>query len=151
MARRRASGEGSLYFSKALNTWVAEIILPDGKKKRKKNKRQSVVREWLDEQKENLKKGIWASKKDILYGDFLDRYMGEIVEHYVRPKTFESRTYMVNRRIKPAFGGKKIAAIRPDHIQYFYSELLKEGLSKATVRYIHNIVNGMCKFRQTRA
>ena len=66
MARRRASGEGSLYYSDALNTWVAEIVLPDGRKnrkKRKKNKRQSIVRAWLEGQKETVRGGTWVANE----------------------------------------------------------------------------------------
>ncbi len=33
MRKRRSSGEGSLFYSNAEKCWIAEITLPDGKKK----------------------------------------------------------------------------------------------------------------------
>jgi hypothetical protein len=52
---------------------MAEIVLPDGTKKRKKNKLQRIVRSWLEVEKEAVRKGTWVSTEAVLYGDFLDR------------------------------------------------------------------------------
>lgn len=141
MARsKRPSGEGALFFSHAQNTWVAEIMLPDGRKKRKRNKLQRVVRTWLDGEKEAVRRGSWISNETTRYGDFLDRYMREVGVHTLRPKTFECYSYTIKRRIKPALGEMRIVSIRPEHLQHLYSELLDSGLSKHTVKYIHAII-----------
>ena len=141
MARgKRANGEGSIYFSKAQNTWVAEILLPDGKKKRKRNKLQRVVKAWLVEEKEAVRKGTWVSSETVIYGEFLDRYIKEVAEHTLRPKTLENYNYAIKNHIRPALGGMKIIAIRPDNIQHLYSKMLNEGLSKSTVKYVHAII-----------
>src|SRR5688500_4238611 len=114
--RRRASGEGSLYFSKAQNLWAAEIVLPDGKKKRKRSKRQIVVREWLDGEKEAVKRGSWVSGTSVKFGEFLERYLDEVAPHTVRVSTVVSYSHHIRRHIKPALGEVKIASLRPDHL-----------------------------------
>lgn len=91
MARsRRSNGEGTIYFSRAQGLWVAEIVLPDGKKKRKRSKRQSIVREWLEKEKETVRRGVWVSGESVTYGEFLDRYLNEVAGHSLRPATFIS-------------------------------------------------------------
>lgn len=141
MARsKRPNGEGSLFYSDTLKTWVADIVLPNGTTKRKKNKLQRVVRTWLESQKEDLRRGTWVSTETVKYGDFLDRYLKEVIFHIVRPKTFENYTYTTNKHIRPALGQMRIVAIRPDHITSLYSKILESGLSKHTVRYVHRIV-----------
>lgn len=141
MARsQRSNGEGSIFHSKAQNTWMAEIVLPDGTKKRKKNKLQRVVRSWLESEKEALRRGTWVSTEAVMYGDFLDRYLKEAATHSLRPKTLESYTYVINKHIRPALGQKRIVAIRPDHLTKLYSDVLESGLSKHTVRYLHRII-----------
>jgi integrase len=137
---KRANGSGSIYYSQAQKTWVGEILLPDGKKKRKRNKLQRVVRTWLDVQKESVRRGEWVSNENTRYGDFIDRYMREVAIHSLRPKTFESYTYTINSHIKPTLGGLRITAIRPEHLQHLYSKILESGLSKHTVKYIHAII-----------
>src|SRR5688500_14441424 len=116
---------------------MAEIVLPDGTKK---NKLQRVVRSWLETEKETLRRGTWVSTEAVLYGDFLDRYLKEVAIHIVRPKTFESCTYVINKHIRPSLRKMRIVAIRPDHLSSFYSKVLESGLSKHTVRYIHRII-----------
>jgi integrase len=141
MARsKRPSGEGSLFFSQSQKTWMAEICLPDGTKKRKKNKLQRVVRAWLETEKEALRRGTWVSTEAVLYGDFLDRYLKEVAIHALRPKTQETYNYVINKHIRPALGKMRIVAIRPDHLSSLYASVLESGLSKHSVRYIHRII-----------
>jgi integrase len=137
---KRPNGEGSIFFSDSQQTWVAEILLPNGKKKRKRNKLQKVVRGWLDKEKEAVRSGLWVADEKTLYSDFLDRYMNEIAGHTLRPKTLENYTYAIKNHIKPTLGKMRIVAIRPDHLQRLYSDLLDSGLSKSTVKYIHAII-----------
>ena len=141
MARsKRSNGEGSIFHSEAQNTWMAEIVLPDGTKKRKKNKLQRVVSTWLESEKEALRRGTWVSAEAVTYGDFLDRYLREVAAHNCRPKTLESYTYTINKHIRPALGKLRIVNIRPDHLSSLYSNILESGLSKHTVQYVHRII-----------
>lgn len=137
---KRSNGEGSLFYSEAQQTWVGEVVLPDGRKKRKRNKLQRVVREWLEQQKEAIRKGTWVSNESVCYGDYIDRYISEVAEHSLRPKTLENYRYTIKNHIKPLLGEMRLVSIRPDHLQHLYSELLKKGLSKSSVRYIHAII-----------
>jgi len=141
MARkRRSNGEGSIWWSEAQQLWAAELVLPDGKPKRKRSKRQSVVREWLEKEKEAVRGGVWVSGQSVKYGDFLDRYLDEVATHTLRETTLVSYAYHIKKHIKSTLGDMRITSIRPDHIQRMYSDLVKSGLSKTTVRYIHCIV-----------
>jgi hypothetical protein len=44
--KRRSNHEGTI-FKDQRGLWIAEFITPEGKKKRKTSKKQSVVKEWL--------------------------------------------------------------------------------------------------------
>src|SRR5688572_13019121 len=102
MARsKRSKGEGSIWFNEAKGLWTAEIVLPDGKNKRKRNKRQSVVREWLEKEKEAVRGGVWVSGEPIKLGDFLDRYIEEVALHTLRPSTYLNYRHQLKSLIKP--------------------------------------------------
>ena len=90
MARRRSNHEGSIFWSEAQKLWAAEIVLPDGKKKRKRSKKQSVVREWLEKEKETVRGGTWVSGEAVRLSDFLHRYLEEVATHTLRPANFAS-------------------------------------------------------------
>src|SRR5215211_295690 len=140
MARRRANHEGSIFWSEAQKLWAAEIVLPDGKRKRKRSKKQSIVREWLEKEKEAVRGGNWVSGEAVKYGDFLDRYLTEVAIHTLRPSTYSSYSDHIKNHIKPAIGDIKITNVRPEHLQRMYSNLLNKGLSKGTVKKTHAVV-----------
>ena len=39
----------------------------------------------------------------------------------VKPSTLEGYERMIRNHIKPALGHRKLKALAPDHVQYFYS------------------------------
>lgn len=141
MARsKRSNHEGSIWFSESQKLWAAEISLPDGKKKRKRSKRQSVVREWLEKEKEAVRGGTWVSGESVRVADFMDRYLSEVATHTLRPATYASYKDQIENHIKPRLGDIKITSLRPDHLQRMYSDLLNKGLSKGSVKKTHAVV-----------
>ena len=60
MAKRRTRGEGTIFYSEAEKCWIAEVVLPDGKAKRKRSKKQAVVREWLQITLSELRQGTFV-------------------------------------------------------------------------------------------
>lgn len=84
---------------------------------------------------------MWVSSDKVKYSDLLDRYLDEVAAHTLRPTTLVSYTYHFNKQVPPVVGNMRITANRPDHLQHLYSDLLKKGLSKTTVRYLQIIVS----------
>ena len=140
MAKRRSKGEGTIFYSESESCWIAEIVLPDGTKKRKRSKRQQVVREWLQTSLTALKQGIYIKDNKITLSQFIDRFMEDIGAHTLRPKTIDSYWFLINKHIKPEIGDLRLTQLRPDHLQSLYSKKLDEDLSKRTVQYIHAII-----------
>jgi integrase len=139
MAKRRAKGEGSIFYSESHKSWVAEIYI-DGKKKRKYSKRQSVVREWLLTQRNAVKTGVFIADEKVSVSKFLRRYLEDIAAPTLKPKTIDSYTYLIEKHIIPHLGDLRLIQVRPDHLQTFYNLKLSEGLSKRTVQYCHAVL-----------
>jgi len=141
MAKRRAKNEGSIYFSNTSNLWVAQITLPDGKRKTKYSKTQKVVKEWLLTQRNALRTGVWVDNDKVTISEFLDRWLGDTVAHTVRPKTLTSYKYLIDMHIKPTIGYLKLTQLRPENLQSLYAQKLDAGLSSRTVQYIHAVIH----------
>lgn len=139
MAKRRANNEGTL-FQDSRGYWVAEVSLPDGKRRRKYSKKQSVVSEWLLLQRKALRDGLYAANDRMTVSMLLDRFLNDVVVHTLKPKTIDSYKYIIEKHIKPEIGYLKLTQVRPDHLQYLYSKKLESGLSKRTVQYIHAVI-----------
>lgn len=139
--KRRANNEGSLFYSEASGYWIAEVVLPDGRKRRKRHKLQRVVKDWLEQQKRSIRDETWIADSSTRYGDYLDRYMAEVAAHTLKPKTIENYYFVIKNHIKPDLGELKLNQIRPEHLQKLYAKKLSNGFSKYTVVYIHRIVH----------
>jgi len=145
MVKRRARGEGTIYFSQTQGLWVAQITLPTGKRKVKYSKTQKVVKDWLLSQREALHKGNWVENDKVTLSEFFDHYMSNVASHTVRPKTLQTYEYLLRIHIKPELGHIRLINLRPDHLQNFYSGKLNCGLSPATVNHMHAIIHRFLK------
>jgi integrase len=141
VAKRRSKGEGTIYFNDCIDRWVAQITLPNGQRKSKSSKVQKEVRDWLIDQQNKLRQGLYVADDQIKLGDFLDRYMEDVAKHSLRPRTYNRNYGIIRNHIKPHLGNIKLNALRPDQVQTFYTKKLNEGLSKRTVQYIHAVLH----------
>jgi integrase len=141
MARRRANNEGSIFFSDSEKCWIAEVVLPDGRKKRKRSKKQQVVREWLLKQRDAIRDNLLIDNERLTVSEFIARYMDSVAAHNLRPKTVEAYSSLIRIHINPTIGSIRLSQLRPDHLQNLYSEKRKAGLSNRTVQFIHSIIH----------
>jgi integrase len=145
MVKRRARGEGTVYYSQTQGLWVAQITLPNGKRKVKYSKTQKVVKDWLLSQREALHKGIWVENDKITLSGFIDHYMSDVASHTLRPRTLQSYESLIRNHIKPELGHIRLINLRPDHLQNFYSGRMNRGLAPGTVNRMHAIIHRCLK------
>ncbi len=141
MAKRRPKGEGTVYFNDQNNRWIAQVPLPNGKRKSKSFKKQREAVSWKIEQLNRLREGIYVGDDKLRLGKFLDRYMQDVAKNSLRPRSYERHYSLVRNHIKPELGNIKLNSLRPDQVQSFYTKKLNEGLSKRTVQYIHAVLH----------
>jgi integrase len=134
---RRTKGEGSIYFSVSERTWIAEASMPDGTRKKKRNKDKSVVKAWLTEQQQAAKENRAMPDDKMTFEAFTQRFLNDVAKHTLKPKTYSSYEWILNKHVLPDLGKFKLVAIQPFHLQRLYSQKLDDGLSKKTVRHIH--------------
>jgi integrase len=138
VVKRRAKGEGSIFKEKS-GYWRAVITFPDGSRKYKRAKRQSVVREWLQEQRQSIQRNVLLKDDKVLFGDYLDHLIDAFTPT-LAPSTVESYQRLIRIHIKPELGHMRLVKLRPDHLQALYSRKLDAGLSNRTVQYIHAVI-----------
>lgn len=141
MAKRRLKGEGSVYYQKSRDRWLAQFTFPNGKRRTRAHKEKQVVLDWLTEQRNKVSKGTYVSDDKRRFGDFLDHYIEDVAKHSLRPRTLESHTGYIRNHIKPELGRIKLADLRPEQLQAFYTKKLNEGLARRTVEYLHAIIH----------
>jgi integrase len=138
---RRSAGEGTIFYNDKLARWQAQLTLPTGKKKTKTTKTQGEAKRWLLDQRKAIEDNTYISAKDITLEVYLSRYMEEVVNHSLAPKTISSYQYIIEKHILTDLGKIKLTQLRADHLQKLYSDKLNSGLSKRTVLYFHQILH----------
>jgi integrase len=141
LAKKRAHGEGTIYFWEKKNLWVAKLSLPDGKRKTKYGKTQREVRDWLITARKAMQDGIFVENDTITVSQFLNRYLDDYAVHSLRPSTIASYRHNIKNHIIPVIGHIKLSQLRADHLHALYNQKLEEGLSPKTVQNLHSIVH----------
>jgi len=120
---------------------VARITLPNGKRRAKYAKTQKEAKDWLMAQRQAVSEGMWVESEKATLGEYLDRWMADVVTHKLRPKTVQSYAYLIRLHIKPELGHIKLTSLRPDQVQALYARKMQAGLSGRTVQYIHAVLH----------
>jgi integrase len=139
MAKRRAKGEGTIY-QNSDGYWIAQITLPNGKRKTKSGKTQKEVKDWLLQERESVRKGTSIVSEKVTLAEYLTKYL-ETSEARLRPKTFASYKYLIEKHITPELGHLKVTKLSADALQSLYAKKLGEGLSRRTVQYMYAIIH----------
>lgn len=74
---------------------------------------------------------------DMLFKDFIDIYM-EDAESRNKINTNKTKEYIINKKLIPYFGERKMSEIKPANIRKWQNELIKKGYSQTYLKTINN-------------
>ena len=148
MAKRkqRGNGEGSIYPHKRDGRKVGyrgayTVYTASGPKRRYvSGKTREEARLKLTKAMANRDGGLVFEDGGLTVGEYVERWLKDSVRGTVRQSTYEVYEYMAYPHIVPALGRVKLKALTPVHVRTFYREKLDGGLSSATVRKMHGVL-----------
>jgi integrase len=135
MAPRRGNGEGSICRRKN-GAWQGALRLPDGRRKYVYGESREEVRRKLNTAIHALETGTLSDSRGIAVGEFLDKWLEEVVRPNVRPWTFAGYEVHVRLHLKPTIGTVPLDKLSPMHVQRLMNQKIAEGLKPKTIRYI---------------
>ncbi len=129
------------------NSWQITVdagASPGGKRKRifetvRGAKRDAQRR--LHELVASLEKGYSPPVERLTVKEYLERWLKDYVQASLSPKTSEGYEHICRRYLFPCLGNIKLAGLKPEHLQHYYSERLASGLSAQTVRHHHMVLH----------
>ena len=141
--RRRGHNEGSI-FQRKDGRWVGVV---DFGWEMGKRKRKYIYGRTRAEIQERFTSALRSRQQDVepvgereTVGRFLDRWLQDRVRATVRPRTFQSYSYLVEKHLGPGLGHIRLAKLGPADVQRFLNVKLSEGLKPRTVQYIHAVL-----------
>ena len=143
--KRRARGDGAVFFSESKGCWVGRAIVgiqPNGKPKYKEVSAQTQG-ECLAKKRraeEEAKAGRLSDAKPMTVAQYLDHWLENVSKPSVHLSTWDSYERCVRCHIKPYLGGVKLGQLRPVHVEQFISDLLKDGCSAGNARKVSAVL-----------
>jgi integrase len=143
---KKGNGEGSIYPHKRNGKRVGyrrayAIYTASGPKRRYvTGKTREEVRQKLTRAMADRDGGLVFDDGGLTVGEYIERWLKDSVRGTVRQSTYEAYEYMTYPHIVPALGRIKLKALTPVHVRNLYREKLDGGLSSATVRKMHGVL-----------
>jgi|SRR5579871_4431990 len=136
--RRRGQGEGSIT-ELPDGRWQARLNLGyvNGKRVRKAyfgRTRAEAVKK-LNAALAEHERGLPLPKERETVGTFLARWLAEVVQPAVRPKTYASYESICRVHLIPALGQHRLVKLEPSHVQQLLNAKLAAGLSPRSAGY----------------
>jgi len=144
MGKRRGHGEGTIF--QEGERWRAQVSLADGRRVGKTCATRREAQRWMTQTLKALQDGLPVAPEKVTVGEFLDRWLQDVVQHRVRPRTLESYEMEVRVHLRPALGEIKLAALRPEQVQRLCAEKLSAGLSARSVQYMHGVLHRALRY-----
>jgi integrase len=127
MSGKRSNGEGSIYPYKNGFAAYAWVTTPEGKRKRKYvygKTREEVHDKWIKLHAE-AKEGPVATSSPTL-AQYLARWLKEVVEPDLKPKTAETYAMHVRLYIVPGLGSKRLDKLTVRDVRNWVNALLEQ-------------------------
>lgn len=117
--------------------WLIQYRYTDWQGKRRKSTKRGFLTK--KEAEEWLRDFLTVSQYDLnmKFSDFLKIYYKDM-EKRLREYTMKTKKYIVDMKILPYFGDKRISEISPADIRKWQNILMQEGYSETYLRTIHN-------------
>jgi integrase len=140
--RRRGQGEGSIY-RRSDGRWVAVLDLGwrDGKRTRKYfyGRTRSQAARKLALALTQWQQGHEFANERLTVEQFLGSWL-EAKQGTVRPGTWTRYEELVRLHVNPKLGKRRLARLKPDQLQQFYTEL-QSSRSPATLLKVHRMLH----------
>ncbi len=134
---RRSDGEGSIGKRKD-GTYYGTIQI-EGKREWVYGQTRKEVVEKLKELAQKRAQAINREGERLKVGDFLDRWLEDVVKQRNKPRTYENYQQIVDQHIKPKIGHHRLIDLKPDHVQSLISTLANKK-APSTVRNVRAVL-----------
>ncbi|MDJ0010151.1 tyrosine-type recombinase/integrase [Gordonia alkanivorans] len=115
--RRRAKGEGGLHLRKSDQTWIAQVLLPDGSYYQRGRKKYADAVTELASMRADLANGILPNAGQITVDKWLTYWLDTIAAPRLKPRTLATYRSTIRHQLIPHLGSKKLGKLTPTDIR----------------------------------
>ena len=156
MTNRRSHGEGSIYFDKTANRWVAAVTFYDSTGERRRSKRKartkSEAREKLRALQRQIEDSLPTGKANMTVAELLGFFVDTVVTSAdPSPNTLDNYHWAINKHLSPALGTKRVISLTAEDIERFLADRRKNhNLSKSSLSRLRSVLVAAIREAQRR-
>ena len=154
-ARRRPSGDGSVFYDQHRGRWVAVLDLgtaPDGKRIRTKRSAATerdatrLLREMQRTQAQQ--QDLTAARMTVT--ELVTRWRTDVAPLTQSPKTQQVTEGLCRLHVLPAVGRLRVTEVTPEHVEAAIQRWVSDGLSRSTVLKCRNVLTAAFRHAESR-
>ncbi len=136
----RGHHEGSVFYWKARDRWVAEISTEPGKRKRFYFKTKQEAMKKRNEALRELEQGTLATGPQQKLKDYLEDWIENVHKDELRISAYVKYKKLI-KYIVADLGNIWLQKLSPEQVRRFYTKKGKDGLSSKTINSIHGVLH----------
>lgn len=144
--KRRGHNEGSVYYEKARDRWVASVTIETGKRKKFyfKTKQEAIRKK--NEALRELERNELATGEQRKLKDYMEDWIENVHKEKVRISTYVKYKKLIKYIVLDDIGNVWLQKLTPEQVQRFYKKMGTakakggKGLSSKTVHEIHGVL-----------
>lgn len=149
-ARRRAPGEGTIYFDNGRNRFEGQlfVVSADGRRQRRKvtGRSEEEVRAKLRRLAVDAESRRLVSNKNTTVAKFLAEWADTVLPEAVAPSTAVQYRDVIRLYITPRIGSKRLASLAAADVTRMVNDLSASGLSPNTVRSARSVLRRALRY-----
>ncbi|MFO7252947.1 MAG: tyrosine-type recombinase/integrase [Actinomycetes bacterium] len=136
-SRRRVPGEGTVYFHKGRNQWVAQQTVA-GRRITAYGRSAAEARRKLQAK---LEQNVGTVHSDMTLESYLRRWIAWRQERgELRHESITNYAQLLRLYVIPYLGGVKLQELGTAHVDALFTELIRRKLSPATIRRVRSVL-----------
>lgn len=153
--RRRASGDGSVFYDKERDLWWAQLNLgtgPDGQRQRPKRsaRTQRGAAKLLREMQRELAQNSDIAAARMTVTELVTKWRTDVAPKTQSVKTEQVTEGLCRLHVLPALGALKVTEVTPEHIERAIKGWVDKGLSRSTVLKCRNVLTAAFRHAESR-
>ena len=144
---KNANGQGTVYFSKSRNRYIAQFYDIKNKRRTKICRRQSDAQTWLDEQKRvrHYGQSTYTPNPNMKISEFLTQWV-EHRKNSIAPETYRNYKSTIENRIKPAIGDVKTKDLTAQAVESLIGDLMRDGYKPGTIKGVYAVLRAAFRY-----
>ena len=144
---KNANGQGTVYFSKSRNRYIAQFYDIKNKRRTKICRRQSDAQTWLDEQKRvrHYGQSTYTPNPNMKISEFLTQWV-EHRKNSIAPETYRNYKSTIDNRINPVIGDVKTKDLTAQAVESLIGDLIREGYKPGTIKGVYAVLRAAFRY-----